>query len=104
MEISKHRYFIDRAGRLVRVISEQLDLFDAFVALRFPKDPNFDNVYYVRNDGSSTGRSDHASDGDLQRDITCPLCSGKGMYIAIIGLDQAIKRPCYRCQNKGFIE
>ena len=96
MDISKHRYFISRTGLIVKIISERLDPFDLYVAYTIPKD-----IYFVNG---TDGRSKERTSDDLIKDITCPQCNGKGVFISIVEKDMACKRDCVRCQKKGYIK
>lgn len=99
LQLKKYHFYLDRAGRLVQIITDKIKPFDLYIALADPRDPRSGNLYYVRSDGVTEDMSDDSL--DLDADVTCSRCGGRGKFLTRTGPDEACIQACFDCGAKG---
>ena len=108
--MKKCRYFINRSGKLVKLISDVLLPFELYIALVEPEKPNIGNLYYVKSNGNCQYVPINVTklgpcrqtDFDLVEDITCCRCDGRGVASTWLGIDHYERRNCYDCKGSGY--
>lgn len=103
LKMRRGRFYLDRKRMLVKIISDEMQPFPVFAALKIRpvspkskvldiKTPDLDNVVLARL--PRKGEKDTAMNAywsDLVRDVTCWRCEGMERY-----------SPCPKCKGKGF--